>query len=215
MAAKPSRNEKKKERTRAQILEAGIELFSTKGFRDTKIKDITDRIDVGYGTFYRYFENKEELLECIMDDLSTQTIEFISKFSYRGLNMRDRMYYASRDILTFLAERMPIIRAVYAAPMSQGQSRLIVLWEKLYTQIYVEYEIMYDKGMLKDDIRKDDLVVFFWMMKGIIEGLIEDGYEGRNLKAISRICGDMHYLPSIKPEIQQRDALIFREDNNA
>lgn len=214
MAAKPSRNEKKKERTRAQILEAGIELFSTKGFRDTKIKDITDRIDVGYGTFYRYFENKEELLECIMDDLSTQTIEFISKFSYRGLNMRDRMYYASRDILTFLAERMPIIRAVYAAPMSQGQSRLIVLWEKLYTQIYVEYEIMYDKGMLKDDIRKDDLVVFFWMMKGIIEGLIEDGYEGRNLKAISRICGDMHYLPSIKPEIQQRDALIFREDNN-
>lgn len=71
MAAKPSRNEKKKERTRAQILEAGIELFSTKGFRDTKIKDITDRIDVGYGTFYRYFENKEELLECIMDALST------------------------------------------------------------------------------------------------------------------------------------------------
>lgn len=196
------------------ILEAGIELFSTKGFRDTKIKDITDRIDVGYGTFYRYFENKEELLESIMDDLSTQTVEFISKFSYRGLNMRDRMYYASRDILTFLAERMPIIRAVYAAPMSQGQSRLIVLWEKLYTQIYVEYEIMYDKGMLKDDIKKDDLVVFFWMMKGIIEGLIEDGYEGRNLKAISRICGDMHYLPSIKPEIQQRDALIFREENN-
>lgn len=213
MATKSTRNEKKKERTKALILETGIELFSTKGFRDTKIKDITDRIDIGYGTFYQYFENKDELLECIMEDMSNQTVEFISKFSYRGLNMRDRMYYASRDILSFLVERMPIIRAIYAAPMSQGQSRLVVLWEKLYTQIYAEYETMYDKGMLKSDIAKDDLVVFFWMMKGIIEGLIEDGYEGRNIKAISRICGDMHYLPSIKPEIQHRDALRFNDKN--
>lgn len=214
METKLTRNEKKKESTKALILETAIEMFSEKGFRDTKIKDITEKIDIGYGTFYQYFSNKDELLEYIMEDLSNQTVAFISEFSYKGLNMRERMYYAVYDILYFLVDRMPIIRAIYAAPMSQGQSRLVVLWEKLYAQINNEYEIMLKKNMLNENITQDELIVFFWMMKGVIEGLIEDGCEGRDIEAISRICGDMHYMPSIKLELQQKEAFQVGEKRN-
>ncbi len=203
--AEMTRNEKKKERTRANIIEAGVNLFSENGFHETKVKDITDSIDVGYGTFYQYFKNKEELLDCIMDDLSNQTVAYISNFSYQGLTIRERMQYAAYDIINFVAENMAIIKAVYAAPMSQGQSRLIVLWEKLYEHINQEYETFYDKGLLNEHIRKEDLIVFFWMMKGIIEGLVESGTAGVDIKSISNICGDMHYYPSFSAEVQARD----------
>jgi AcrR family transcriptional regulator/predicted DNA-binding transcriptional regulator AlpA len=68
--------EEKKEREstrekREMILDAAIALFSEKGYENTKISDITDRMKMGKGTFYIYFKNKEELfLECI-DRLTT------------------------------------------------------------------------------------------------------------------------------------------------
>jgi len=43
---------KKKEK----IIQAGIELFSTKGYYQTSVKDITQYIGVSTGTFYIYFK---------------------------------------------------------------------------------------------------------------------------------------------------------------
>jgi len=54
------------QKNREKILDAAIELFSKKGYENTKISDITDALHMGKGTFYIYFKNKEELfLECI------------------------------------------------------------------------------------------------------------------------------------------------------
>lgn len=54
------------QRKRERILDTAIELFSKRGFENTKISDITDALHMGKGTFYVYFENKEELfIECI------------------------------------------------------------------------------------------------------------------------------------------------------
>lgn len=54
------------QRKRERILDTAIELFSQKGFENTKISDITDALHMGKGTFYVYFDNKEELfIECI------------------------------------------------------------------------------------------------------------------------------------------------------
>ncbi len=48
------------------IFDKAIELFSKNGFAKVKITDITNALNLGKGTFYLYYKNKEELfLECI------------------------------------------------------------------------------------------------------------------------------------------------------
>jgi len=47
----------KKER----IIRAAIELFSTRGYHRTGVKDITDSLGCSTGTFYLYFESKRDL----------------------------------------------------------------------------------------------------------------------------------------------------------
>ena len=47
------------------------ELFSRKGFDETAVSDIVDALGVAQGTFYYYFDSKEECL----DALVTRTIE--------------------------------------------------------------------------------------------------------------------------------------------
>lgn len=49
-----------------QIVEKALELFSKRHYENTKISDITGALNMGSGTFYRYFKSKEELfLECL------------------------------------------------------------------------------------------------------------------------------------------------------
>ena len=49
-------------RTRRMLGEALIELILEKGFDAVTIRDITDRADIAYATFYRHYDGKEDLL---------------------------------------------------------------------------------------------------------------------------------------------------------
>ncbi len=46
---------------KAEIFNAGREMFLLKGFKDTNVSDITKKAKVGVGTFYNYYSSKEEL----------------------------------------------------------------------------------------------------------------------------------------------------------
>ena len=55
------------EARRQQIIEAAYEVFAEQGYHATGIADIAARLDVGHGTFYRYFENKRDILDHVVD----------------------------------------------------------------------------------------------------------------------------------------------------
>ena len=46
---------------KADIFDCGKELFSSKGFKDTNVSDITKMAGIGVGTFYNYYSSKEKL----------------------------------------------------------------------------------------------------------------------------------------------------------
>ncbi|MDT8395970.1 MAG: TetR/AcrR family transcriptional regulator [bacterium] len=60
--AKLSRQARKTRATRRRLLKAARELFAEKGIDLTTIEDITQRADLAKGTFYYYFEDKNEVI---------------------------------------------------------------------------------------------------------------------------------------------------------
>lgn len=54
-------------RTRQRLLDAALALFSERGVERTAIDEITERADVGKGTFYRHFENKEAITIALVE----------------------------------------------------------------------------------------------------------------------------------------------------
>lgn len=58
----PGRRERKKERTRAQIYRAAMQLFVERGYDEVTIDEICAAADVARGTFFLHFATKDALL---------------------------------------------------------------------------------------------------------------------------------------------------------
>ncbi|GAB7010209.1 TetR/AcrR family transcriptional regulator [Halorubrum trueperi] len=55
-----------RERIRAELIEAGRELFDRFGFERTRIKDVTEAVGIGTSTFYQFFDSKEALYVAVL-----------------------------------------------------------------------------------------------------------------------------------------------------
>jgi AcrR family transcriptional regulator len=75
------KTEDKKELKRKAILKAAADVFSQKGYIETSIKDITNEASISVGSFYSYFNNKEEILIQIFDEISNMSMKAASESS--------------------------------------------------------------------------------------------------------------------------------------
>lgn len=67
--------------TRARILDACREVYSTWGYRGTRTREVADRAGVNEATVFRHFGTKEGLIEAMFEDVSRHdraSIDFLS-----------------------------------------------------------------------------------------------------------------------------------------
>src|SRR3954467_8818647 len=60
------------QRTMRQLLDAGAEVFATKGYFAARVDDIVKLAETSHGTFYLYFANKEELFRALAAEVSDE-----------------------------------------------------------------------------------------------------------------------------------------------
>jgi AcrR family transcriptional regulator len=62
----PDRHARRREQTRGRLVEAARTLFARQGVDTTRINEITDEADVGFGSFYNHFGSKEAIVEAVL-----------------------------------------------------------------------------------------------------------------------------------------------------
>ncbi|MEJ2305235.1 MAG: TetR/AcrR family transcriptional regulator [Anaerolineales bacterium] len=66
-------------RTRRDLTAALIRLTSERPYATIQVRDITDEADVGYATFYRHYQSKDDLMLAVFDkitgELETSAVE--------------------------------------------------------------------------------------------------------------------------------------------
>lgn len=140
------RKEQAKE-TRTRLYQSALDLINEKGFQNVSIKEITARADISSGSFYSYFDSKEDLIfytfsesdeiyeksygRCRQMETSRQMEEFLydaySQFEKRGVGIMRAIvvnYFAFPDYDFFNEERM-LIRCMRAIIEKQKAEAVI------------------------------------------------------------------------------------------
>lgn len=75
----PGLRERKKERTRAAIVDVAARLCAQQGYENTTVDQIAAAADVSPRTFSRYFPNKEAVIGALMEEASERVAEALSR----------------------------------------------------------------------------------------------------------------------------------------
>lgn len=65
--------------TRAKVLNSTLELFREKGYANTTIRDVCSSAGVSIGTFYNYFQNKEDVFSDIFKSADDYFRDVVAK----------------------------------------------------------------------------------------------------------------------------------------
>src|SRR5919198_6613 len=68
VATTPDRHARRREATRGKLIEATKTLIARQGVDNTRIQEITEEADVGFGSFYNHFPSKEAIVEAVLAD---------------------------------------------------------------------------------------------------------------------------------------------------
>lgn len=87
------------ERTRRALLSAAAEEFGEKGFHEGSISGITRRAGCALGSFYTYFDTKNDVFRALVADMSGQVRDYVGP---RIAEARDGMDAERLGLLSFL-----------------------------------------------------------------------------------------------------------------
>lgn len=105
-----TRRERKKEETRQKLLDVSFRLFVEQGYDNTTVDQITERADIGKGTFYNYFPSKEAILHEFMENLSIQRSEKIWAEVMALQDTRQRLARTYQSLAAWFEEYPELIR---------------------------------------------------------------------------------------------------------
>lgn len=101
-------------RTRARLLEAGKSVFEQDGFLQARITDIAAEAGVSHGSFYHYFDSKEELFREIAEEVEVRLVG-MDDIAYEGDAAPDpveRIRAANRSYLRAYKKEAKIMRVI-------------------------------------------------------------------------------------------------------
>jgi len=73
-----NRTERRKQRTRDTLLMSAMHVLAQRGYKKFSIKAVTELADVGYGTFYSYFDDRDDIIWAILHQQFEQSQQHIA-----------------------------------------------------------------------------------------------------------------------------------------
>ena len=140
---------------RDRILRAAVNIFSRKGFFNSKVSEVARAASVADGTIYLYFRNKDDLLISLFEEKMGEVVEDVRRRIAAGGNALDRLRIFIENHMDLLERESGLVEVL------QVELRQSTKFLKDYTPVkFFEYlEIISDileegkkEGLLRPDL---------------------------------------------------------------
>lgn len=114
IAHAPTRSKRRRLRRRQRLVDAARQIIAQKGVASLTVTDVTEAADMAVGSFYTYFNSKDELLETAVWDVFQQLASPELPASLPP-NPLDHAYNAIYQVYEFVETHRDLMRAVFGA----------------------------------------------------------------------------------------------------
>ncbi|RAQ96323.1 TetR/AcrR family transcriptional regulator [Thermogemmatispora tikiterensis] len=104
-------------RTQNLLAQALLALIAEKGYDAITIRDITERADIGYATFFRHYRDKDELLRDVADVVINELLEILF-----GQQPGQEPAAVGQLIFRYVADHSAVVRVLLG---SRGPASLV------------------------------------------------------------------------------------------
>ena len=108
-----NRFERRRERTRRELLAAAARVLAEKGLHRTKISDIAAAADVGVGTFYLHFPDKEALFDAVVEETVGRLKKAVDAARVRATDPLEKVRAANAAFFRFAHENREVFKIVF------------------------------------------------------------------------------------------------------
>lgn len=154
---------KRGRKTRNRLLEAAEIEFGRKGFHEASISGITYRAGVALGTFYTYFESKEEIFRALVRYMSRRTREWIAERITGATSRLEAERKGIGAFIEFARQHKSIYRIITEAEFVAPEE-----YRAHYTGFGAAYEANLKEAARKGEIREGDFETWSWSIMGSI-----------------------------------------------
>jgi AcrR family transcriptional regulator len=124
---------------RSRLLSAAVVTIEELGWSGASVAHITSRARVSRRTFYELFDNREDCLLAILEDVVAQVEDELAAASLGKLPWRERVRAGLWTILCFL-DREPVLARVCVAQALQGGPRVLTRREEILARLASELD---------------------------------------------------------------------------
>ena len=150
------------ERTRRAILDAAAIEFGEKGFHEGSISGITRRAGVALGSFYTYFDTKDDVFRALVSDMSAQVRDYVTP---RIQAAPDQLAAEKEGLLSFLEfarEHKEIYRIIDEAEFVDAAS-----YRRHYESTVARITGRLQAGAARGEVRADVNEIHAWAVVGM------------------------------------------------
>ena len=151
--------------TREKIIKTAWKLFYEEGFAETTINDIISEADISKGTFYYYFNSKDDLLGTLSEVLDHE-YERLEREEPEGLSCFDKLIWLNYEVHSFMEKNIDyrLLSYLYSAQIVK-ESFSALLNRNRYYYRYIEriMEQGQKSGELTDEMSVGEMVRYFSM----------------------------------------------------
>jgi AcrR family transcriptional regulator len=149
-------------KTRDKLLQAAEIEFGEKGFHEAAISGITYRAGVALGTFYTYFESKEEIFRALVRYMSERTRTWVAERVANAPNRLAAERIGMEAYIEFVRQHKGIYRIMSEAEFVANEA-----FREHYEGFAHSYRSNLAKAGKRGEIREGDYDTWTWAIIGI------------------------------------------------
>lgn len=159
---------------RQRLLDAALQLFSSKGYAATSVRELVETAGVTKPVLYYYFKNKEGLYLALMGDALGDFLLVAEQARTAPGSVTERICGYCTALLDIFVDRLPVARLIYAIYYGPPQGAPHIDFEASFSTMLAHMEQLVSEGISTGEFRQVSPSDAAWAIVALLNTTMEE-----------------------------------------